>query len=286
MSILSEFLHNYAPSNGWGTFFTAAFGAFAGAFAASRAHNKRTIVAELNALSAARELSVAIANILLALKRQHVVPLNDNFERIRVSYANHQSMLKAGTQLAPFHFTADLRSLDLPATPQVALEKMIFEKTLIRGRALAALVALVGAIDGLSLSTKARNEMVENRRTAKWSDQERLEFFLGLRTAAGVIDERFPTNIIAITEQTDFCIFFAKTLTADVAQYANRLRWREGWFYRLRVPRIDEADWSYPEKMGLMPKEDDSRNWLRGFQPRPTRWQRFLASFASKKEPK
>src|SRR5438105_4586188 len=130
MSILSEFLHNYAPSNGWGTFFTAAFGAFAGAFAASRAHNKRTIVAELNALSAARELSVAIANILLALKRQHVVPLNDNFERIRVSYANHQSMLKAGTQLAPFHFTADLRSLDLPATPQVALEKMIFEKTL------------------------------------------------------------------------------------------------------------------------------------------------------------
>src|SRR5205814_737211 len=104
MSILSEFLHNYAPSNGWGTFFTAAFG-----------------------------------------------------------------------------------SLDLPATPQVALEKRIFEKTLIRGRALAALVALVGAIDGLSLSTKARNEMVENRRTAKWSDQERLEFFLGLRTAAGVI---------------------------------------------------------------------------------------------------
>jgi hypothetical protein len=43
MSMLSEFLHNYAPQNGWGTFFTAAFGAFAGAFAASRAHNKRTL---------------------------------------------------------------------------------------------------------------------------------------------------------------------------------------------------------------------------------------------------
>ena len=163
MSMLSEFLHNYAPQNSWGTCFTAAFGAFAGAFAASRAHNKRTIVAELNALNAAHELSVAIANIFLALKRQHVVPLKENFERIRD--ANHQTMVKAGTQLAPFHFTADMRSLTLPATPQVALEKMIFEKTLVRGRALAALVTLVGAIDGLAISIKARNEMIENRRT-------------------------------------------------------------------------------------------------------------------------
>src|SRR4051794_36904692 len=123
MSILSEFLHNYAPQNGWGTFFTAAFGAFAGAVAASRAHNKRTIVAELNALNAAHELAVGTANIILALKRQHVVPLKEDFERINVSYANHKTMRKAGTQLAPFHFIADMRSVTLPATPHVALEK-------------------------------------------------------------------------------------------------------------------------------------------------------------------
>src|SRR5262249_33646244 len=157
------------------------------------------------------EISVAIANIFLGLKRQHVLPLKEDFERTKAAYADHQIMIKSGGPLAPFHFTADMRSLNLPATPQVALEKMIFEKTLIRGRALAGLVALVGAIDGLSLSVKARNEMVENRRNAQWNDQERLEFFLGLRTAAGVIHERFPTNIAAIIEQTDHCIFFAKT---------------------------------------------------------------------------
>jgi hypothetical protein len=218
MSILSEFLHNHAPQNGWGTFFTAAFGAFAGAFAASRAHNKRTIVAELNALNAAHELSVAIANIFLAIKRQHVVPLKEDFEHLRTSYANHQTTLNAGTRLAPFHFIADMRSLTSPATPQVALEKMIFEKTLVRGRAIAALVCLVGAIDGLGLSIKARNEMVENRRTAQRNDQERLEFCLGLPSATGVIDERFPTNIAAITAQTDNCIFFAKTLATDLAR--------------------------------------------------------------------
>ncbi|MEA3195955.1 MAG: hypothetical protein QOF32_7, partial [Gammaproteobacteria bacterium] len=236
------------------------------------------------ALNAAHELSVAVANIFLALKRQHVAPLKEDFESIRASYANHQTMTKAGTQLAPFHFTADMRSLTLPATPQAALEKMIFEKTLIRGRALAALVTVVGAIDGLAISIKARNEMVENRRTAQWKDQERLEFFLGLRSATGVIDERFPSNIAAITAQTDDCIFFAKTLATDLTQYANNLRWRASWFYRLRVPKVNEANWSYPEKMGLMPKEEDFRNWLRGFQPRPTRWQGFLASFKSKKD--
>jgi hypothetical protein len=191
-------------------------------------------------------------------------------------------MVKAGTQLARFHFTADMQSLTFPATPQVALEKMIFEKTLVRGRALAALVTLVGAIDGLAISINARNEMVEERRTAQWDDRERTEFFLGLRSATGVIDQRFPTNLEAIVAQTDFCIFYAKTLATDLAQYANNLRWKELWFYRLRVPKIAETNWSYPEKMGLMPKEDDYRDWLRGFQPKPTRWQRFLASFKSK----
>jgi hypothetical protein len=280
MSILSEFLHNHAPQNGWGTFFTAAFGAFAGAFAASRAHNKRTIVAELNALNAAHELSVAMANIILALKRQNVVPLKENFEQIKAAYANHETMVKSGAQFGPFHFTADLRFLTLPATPQVALEKMIFEKTLARGRALAALVTLVGAIDTLDSAIKERNEMVENRRTtANWNDKERLEFFLGLRSATGIIDERFPTNIAAIVTQTDDCIFYAKTLATDLARYANNLRWKASWFYLLRVPKIHEANWSYPEKMGLMPNDDDFGNWLRGFPAQPTRWQRFRALF-------
>ena len=284
MSVLSEFLHNHAPQNGWGTFFTAAFGAFAGAFAASRAHDKRTIVAELNALNAAHELSVAIANISLAFKRQHVVPLKEDFERIGAAYANHRTMIGAGQPLAqPFHFVADFRSLAPLATPQVALEKMIFEKTLVRGRALAALVTLVGAIDGLGLSIKARNEMVESRRSGQWNDQERLEFFLGVRTAAGVIDERFSSNIAAITAQTDDCIFFAKTLAADLARYSNNLKWTEGWFYRLRAPRIDETDWSHPQKMGLMPKDADYENWLRGFRQRPMRWQRFLARLPFKR---
>jgi hypothetical protein len=179
-----------------------------------------------------------------------------------------------------------MRSLTFPASPHGALEKMIFEKTLVRGRALAALVTLVGAIDGLGISINARNDMVENRRTAPWNDRERLEFFLGLRSATGVIDERFPTNMAAITAQIDDCIFFAKTLAADLAQYANNLRRKERWFYRLRVPNIAEANWSYPEKLGLMPKEDDFINWLRGFQPKPTRWQSVLTSLKIKKRAK
>jgi hypothetical protein len=161
---------------------------------------------------------------------------------------------------------------------------MIFEKTLARGRALAALVSLVGAIDGLGLSIKARNEMVAERRsaTAQWSDQEKLDFFLGLRTAAGIVDERFPTNIAAITAQTDDCIFFAKILASDLARYSNELKRREGWSYRLRVRKIAQTDWSYAEKIGLLPKDTDYEKWLRGFPPPPTIWQRFLALFRSK----
>jgi len=281
MSILSEFLHNHGPQNGWGTFFTAAFGAFAGAFAASRAHNKRALVAELNALNAAHELSVAIANNFLAFKRQIALPLKTEFERIKSAYASYQNNNK---NKSLFQFTIDHRSLTALATPHAALEKMVFEKTLMRGRGLAALVTLVGTIDGLGIAIKTRNELVEEHRSKQRNDRERLEFFLGLRTAAGVMDARFPTNLEAIVEQTDFCVFYAKTLATDLARYSNDLRWKEGWLYRLRVPRIDATDWSHAERLGLMPKDADYQNWLRGFQPRPMRWLRFLASFKLKND--
>jgi hypothetical protein len=283
MSILSEFLHNYAPQNGWGTFFTAAFGAFAGAFAASRAHNKRTIVAELNALSAAHELSVSIANRFMAFKRQQALPLKQDFERIKAEYNNHQTMIQnGGAQNQVFHFTADFQSLSLLAMPGAALEKMIFEKTLIRGRALAALVELVGAIDGLAISINARNEMVEERRNKQSSDKERLEFFLGLRTSTGTIDGRFATNIASINAQTDDGIFFAKTLASDIIRYANAVRNREGWTYRLRLPKMAETDWSHPKKIGMLPKDEEYEKWLRGFPlPPETRWQRFVAACRS-----
>jgi len=277
MSVLSEFLKAYTPQNGWGTFFTAAFGAFAGAFAASRAHNKRTIVAELNAVNAAHELSIAVANMFISLKRQHVVRLKEQFDQIKAAYVNHQSMRQSGLQVAPFHFTADFGTLSVMATPHAALEKMIFEKTLVRGRALAALVTLVGAVDGLSVSIKARNEMVEERRTAKWDDLERLQFFLGLRKADGVHDDRYPTNLASIVAQTDDCIFFAKILASDLVRYSNKVRRTEGRFYRLRLPKMVEADWSYPESLALMPEDAAYETWLRGFSKKqPSRWQRIV----------
>ena len=283
MSYLTELLHDYTPQNGWGTFFTAAFGAFAGAFAASRAHNKRTIVAELNAVNAAHELSIAIANMHLAMKRQHVVPLKENFDRIKAEYGNHLTMRRNGLPVTtPFHFTADFRSLNPLATPQSALEKMIFEKTLVRGRALAALVTLVGAIDALGIAIKLRNEMVDNRRKAQWNDQERLDFFLGLRTSAGVIDERFPSNLAGIVAMTDDCIFFAKVLASDLVRYSNKLKRTEGRFYRLRLPTLAEPNW-YPESQSLMPKDSDYENWLRGFPMKMSRWQRLRAWLVSKR---
>jgi len=49
---------------------------------------------------------------------------------------------------------------------------MVFEKTLIRGRALAALVGLSGAVDGLTISIGNRNELVSEQRNAKRTQEE------------------------------------------------------------------------------------------------------------------
>jgi hypothetical protein len=110
MSWFSEFVHQIAPQHGWGSaFVTAGLGAFAGGLVASRAFTKRTVVAELNALSSAQTLCFSICNRFLALKGQHVAAMNDRFERVQ---NEHREFLKDPAQSGgQFTFQADFRTL-------------------------------------------------------------------------------------------------------------------------------------------------------------------------------
>jgi hypothetical protein len=275
LSLLSEYLHEYAPQNGWGTFFTAAFGAFAGAFAASRSYTKRTVIAELTALSAAQALSFSVCNRFLGLKKQHVLPMKQRYEQVSKEHDKFLRLPRATR--GAFVFAADFQTIVPFSLPVSSLEKTILEKTSLRGRALLALVDLVGAIDGLREAIDTRAALsAEIRNRKDKTDGDVAALYLGIKTSEGHIDERYRSNLVAIYLQTDDCIFFSRILASDLVKYGNSLRRRYLWRYWLWLPKMQDADWSMSEASGLVPPDSQYESWLRGFRTL-SKWQRFKA---------
>jgi hypothetical protein len=162
--------------------------------------------------------------------------------------------------------------------PIQVLERYVFEKISVRGRALAAAVDLVGAIDGFDKSVKYRNDLIaEIGKESPVQADLLMERYFGLRNANGVTDERFKVSLEAIYNQTDDCIFFSRILAADLLTYGNRLRQKNAWKYRLGVPKLKGVDWSTAEGQGLLPSDEAYASWLGGFRAERTRWQRIVA---------
>jgi hypothetical protein len=161
--------------------------------------------------------------------------------------------------------------------PNALLERQLFEKLSIRGRALAAAVDLASAIDGLDKTVKHRNDLVDEIKKASLPQQQLIDLYFGLRTASGATDVRFPQNIAALSLQTDDCIFFSRIAAFDLFEYGKKLRRRHARRLMLGLPKLDKADWSDAERQGLIPPDKQYAEWLKGFGKRPSWRERLIA---------
>jgi hypothetical protein len=265
----------------WGTLITAAFGAFAGAWASSRRETKRAVFAELNNINAARALCFSISNKFLSLKQQHILPLHRDYYLLREEIIAAQEAARRAPPQTPLEVRMDLQVLTPIWLPIETLERLVFEKISIRGRALVAAVDMVGAIDALEKSIAYRTALIGEFGP---SMQQSIEKYFGL-PANGRVDERFETNVRALYVQTDDCIFFSRILGQDLFDYGSRLRQRNARWYRLRVPKLTPENWALAEAQGLLPHREKYKSWLNGFISPVTRTAR-LRSFAARWLPK
>jgi hypothetical protein len=200
----------------------------------------------------------------------------DRYDRARQAY--DQFRQAAENHVGPpyvYEFHADFQTISPVRTPTDILERYLFEKIAIRGRGLAAAVTLLGAIDRLDMSVKYRNQLIAEIQKAALPVEALAKKYFGARTAEGTLDERFPSNITAIVEQTDDCIFFSKLLVEDLLAYGTRLRKQYAWKFRL-PPKPKGADWSM--STDLIPPTAQYQGWLRGFPRRPSFFARLLGS--------
>jgi hypothetical protein len=260
------------------TLIGAAFGTFAGAWIASRSQTKKTIIAEFNAIAKADMLAIQIANTCMALKRQHVQPVYEgHLQIIRDFEAYKKSRATGGAQVA-FSYSAELKTLSPMKMPIEALEKLLLEQVSIRGRGLAAAVELATTVDVLRMVIEGRNALIEELKGIQnRTERQKLEMLIGLRTASGVIDNRFTNITEAMFLKTNDCIFFARILSNDLHKYGAKLFKRYRWRFRLKGLMAEAADWSPGISSGLLPDEADYQGWLRGFQQKPSRWHRFVS---------
>src|SRR5262249_50066987 len=154
-------------------------------------------------------LCFSVSNRFMSLKRQSIRPMRNRYVQARQEHDEFKE--RARTHRGPpplvYNFQADLQTITPVIAPIQVLERYVFEKISIRGRALAAAVDLVGAIDGLEKAIKYRNDLIAEVHKESPVQAERLaERYFGLRNASGVTDERFKMNIEAIYSQTDDCI--------------------------------------------------------------------------------
>ena len=270
-------IDQFSKSAAFATLMSGAFGAFFGALGAqviaSRYQTKQSVIAELNSVRAALLLCFSICNRFVSLKRQLILPMRNRYVQARQEYEQFsaQAQVHVGPPPLVYELAADLQTLPPLTLPTAVLERQLFEKISISGRALAAAVDLLGAFDGLKKTIGDRNELIaELHERSPIPPQELTELYFGITTADGVTDQRLSAAIEGIFRQTDDCIFFSRLLADDLVEYGRRLRRRYAWRYWRRIPKVVAADWSIAERQGLMPAAAEYADWLRGFKTRTT----------------
>jgi hypothetical protein len=219
-------------------------------------------------------ISYSIINKFLALKRQHVRPIRNRYVQARQVF-DEVTQSVAGRVGPPVvhEIQFDLQTISQIKAPVDQLEQHI-AKISIGGRGLAAALEVVGSVDALHQAMAYRDDLIADAQTRGMTPEK----YFGIRTAAGVTDEKFSSNITALYSYTDDCIFFAQQFSEDLLEYGNKLRARyHRRLYRLGIRKFQAADWSIAEREGLVPPMAEYQRWLRGFRTPRSRWSRVVA---------
>lgn len=278
---LSDSAEKFASSKVFETVVAGGLGAFAAAlgaqFAINRSQTRQAVVRELNNINGALELCFYLCNKYLTLKKQHVQTIHDTYEATAREFDRFVGTRPDHRSVFALH--GDLRNLAPMTPPAEMLSRLNFEKISIRGRGPLAAMQLIGAMHSLDRSFKDRDNLIMEIKDGKTKMSP--EFYFGLPTPQGA-DDRFRSNITAIYQQTDDCIFFSRILAEDLFDYASTQRKRHRWRFIRKLPHPSTTDWSPAEKARLFPKAQAYDSFLTGFTKRQTRFQRLRARIVAR----
>lgn len=247
-------------------------GAFAGAIAAQRiVENTRTrdeLVKELRNTNAASMASFVTCNAVLALKKQHIHSLTEQFKSDRAAvqalHAQYQTGKEQGTK--PFHFTSNFNSFSAPFVPVEPLKDLLFNKLSLTGRPLALGIAIEDAAGNLAQSLAARQALIDQFKKKVIPTELLPQYYFGLPLKDGSVHLEYPDSIDAISSYVDDLIFFSYLLCCDLNLHANDLYASIPKRQRKMAPKPVGIDFSDALNSRRIPSTEQYIDWLKGFQ--------------------
>lgn len=211
--------------------FTAALaGALAGALAAQRiadrAKQRDALLQEVRIINAAIMVTFTICNAGLALKKQFVKGIYEEYSKQKELLQEFHRRRNAGEQPRdlPFEFRADFRTVPMPVVPIDLLRTQVFEHISVTGRPLALVSTLAGAVASLAGIIQKRDTLIERFTALGPAGADQLPaFYFGLPYGPGHVSMEYVDTIEGLRSLTEDVIFFSELLGKDLMDHGNQI---------------------------------------------------------------
>jgi hypothetical protein len=269
------------------SFFTTVFGALAGAFAgawvaqriAERSKLREEWQKEIRNTNTGIVLASTTCNLAYALKKQHIKPIKDSYDADCKEKDAYVRRVAAGVPQAPLSVTPNLLSLHEISPPVDTLQEIVLGRLSTTGRALAATTAVADAIRNLNNAIAKRNGLIERIKDEKLPEGAEVQhFYFGTPYAEGKANQEYGSYVKALALYTDDAIFFSIKLYEDLREHGLDIAGKYKKKFGGEAPGISHIDWKKADQEGLLPKDEDYKSWLSGYQTAPKKkrswWQR------------
>jgi hypothetical protein len=249
--------------------------AFAGAFTAQniaeRNRRRDDLLKEVRSTNAAISLAFAICNAAMAMKRQHLLPMKEQYDTSRASLFEFFRERQAGEipRDQPFEAAIDLRVLHVPNLDAGTLRAHVLDRINVAGRPLHLAVVIDRESSALCEMMSGRNaQVVEMQQAGGQTAPDFIDRYYGVPTAT-MTDGRYGDLVARSADSADDVIFFSQLLAQDLAEHGNRVLKRyPRRFFIFRsggLPTISRLDFSSPQAQGMIPSSEKYADWLKAF---------------------
>jgi hypothetical protein len=248
--------------------FTGAIGGALGAQRiAERSRKREERLKQLRYTNAAIMVAHTICNAALALKKQHVQPMRENFLKSKAELEAFKAKRDAG-QIAPdveFRINMDLRTYPAPVVPIDTLKHIAFQEVSAVGRPLALVAVIEQTLIGLRNAIARRDQLIRNFESGEIPRNEHAHYYFGLPLPGGHVNQEFPDLVEGIYSYTDDLAFFGYQLCSDLMKHGVKVREALTSKPSKQIPHVSQADFSGPLKSGLIPPASQYTDWVNSF---------------------
>ncbi len=253
--------------------FTGAIGGALGAQRiVERSRKQEERLKELRYTNAAIMVAHTVCNAALALKKQHVHPMWEDFTKSRSDLDAFKAKRDAKqiAQDVEFQLHMDMRTYPAPTMPIETLKHIVFQEISAVGRPLALVALIEQSLIGLSAAIAKRDSLIQRFASGEIPEDRHSHYYLGLPLQGGHVNQEYPDLIEAIYSYVDDLAFFSYQLCADLMKHGAKIR--EALITKktsTQVPHVSEVDFSGPLKTGLLPPDSQYKDWVNAFVERP-----------------